>query len=86
MTGIEDSTQLFSQAATLLLVGMVFVFGFLSLLIFVIKFFIAPLALRFPDSISQPKYDRKIKSSNSEHSAIVAAISIAINKYRQKNK
>ena len=86
MTGIEESTQLFSQAATLMLVGMAFVFGFLSLLIFVIKVFISPLATRYPDPTPVINKDNTNTSSCTEDSAIVAAISVAINQYRKKHK
>lgn len=80
MTELDASTELFSQAAVLLMVGMGFVFAFLSLLIFVIKFVISPLATRFPDSIPNKKQE-----SNASSSAVIAAISVAVNKYRQKH-
>ncbi len=88
MTGFDASTELFSQAVVLLMVGMGFVFAFLSLLIIVIKVFISPLGIRFPD----PAPPMKNKSSNfgnesnKDSSAIVAAISAAIRQYRQKHK
>ncbi len=85
MPEIDTSTQLFSQAAVLMLVGMGFVFAFLSLLIFVIKFIITPLATRFPDPVPQVKNTNKSLESGNK-SAIVAAISVAIHQYRQKHK
>ncbi len=54
MVDIEVSTQLFSQAATLMFVGMGFVFAFLGLLIVVIRFFITPLAKKYPDKVADP--------------------------------
>ncbi len=81
MQSIETSTQLFSQAATLMVVGMVFVFGFLSLMILVIKFLITPLAKRFPDI--EPVVKKSTTDSSNEESAIVAAITIAVTKYRK---
>jgi len=82
MTGTEASTQLFSEAATLMFVGMGFVFVFLSLLIIVIRIFITPLAKRFPDAIPQTKK----MPNNTEDSAVIAAITVAVNQYRKKHQ
>ena len=84
MADLEVTSQLFSQAATLMLVGMGFVFAFLGLLILVIRFFIAPLAKKYPDKV--PQKSKPNNSSNTEQSAIVAAITVAINKYRNQHK
>jgi len=84
MTDFDVSTLLFSQAAVLMMVGMGFVFAFLSLLIVVIKLVISPLAIRFPDPV--PAVKNTSTKPNTESSAIVAAISVAIKQYRQKNK
>jgi oxaloacetate decarboxylase gamma subunit len=80
MTEIDASTQVFSQAAILMMVGMGFVFAFLSLLIVAIKFLIAPLATRFPDLEPPNKVNH-----HKESQAVVAAISAAIKQYRQKH-
>ncbi len=80
MTEIDASAELFSQAAVLLMVGMGFVFAFLSLLILVIKWVISPLASRFPDPIPANDNDNKQKPA-----AVIAAISAAISQYRQKH-
>ncbi len=80
MTEIEAATELFSQAAVLMMVGMGFVFAFLSLLILVIKFLISPLATRFPDPV-EPAH----KDSSHQPTAVIAAISVAINKYRKNH-
>lgn len=80
MTALDATTQLYSQAAVLLMVGMGFVFTFLALLILVIKYLISPLSLRFPDSVPQQKQDRQTDP------AVIAAIGIAISKYRQKHQ
>ncbi len=87
MTEIDASTQLFSQAAVLLMVGMAFVFVFLSLLIVIIKWFISPLGNRFPDPLSPVKSigNKKSPDANNETARIAAAISVAINQYRKKN-
>ena len=84
MQSIETSTQLFSQAATLMVVGMVFVFGFLSLMILVIKFFITPLAKRFPDV--EPEVKKTTTNSSTSQTEVVAAITVAVNKYREKHQ
>lgn len=84
MQSIETSTQLFSQAATLMVVGMVFVFGFLGLMILVIKFLITPLAKRYPDI--EPEVKRPTQANSTNDSAIVAAITVAVNKYRKSHQ
>ena len=88
MTDFDASAQLFSQAAVLLMVGMGFVFAFLSLLIMVIKVLISPLGSRFPDSAPAVKNNAANSSNGMKKntSATVAAISAAIKQYRQKHK
>lgn len=83
MTDIEASSQLFTQAATLMLVGMAFVFVFLGLLIVVIKVFISPLAKRYPDKV--PETIQRNPPTTNDQSAVVAAITVAISRYRQKH-
>ncbi|MCF6320115.1 MAG: OadG family protein, partial [Proteobacteria bacterium] len=83
MQSIETSTQLFSQAATLMVVGMVFVFGFLSVMILVIKFLITPLAKRFPDH--EPVVKKSNANQSKGHSAVVAAITVAVKQYRKNH-
>ncbi len=79
MTEIDVTSQLFMQAAMLMLTGMGFVFAFLSLLIAVIKFLITPLASRFPDDVSPA-------SSNPEPANhVIAAITAAVKQYRQQH-
>jgi len=85
MTDIESSSQLFSQAATLMVVGMGFVFAFLGLLIVVIKLLISPLAQKYPDKIPQKTQKTQPDKTTKNHSEIVAAITAAINRYRQKH-
>jgi oxaloacetate decarboxylase gamma subunit len=84
MQSLDISTQLFSQAATLMVVGMAFVFAFLGLMIFVIKFLITPLAKKFPDVEDGPKKTAQLEKN--QKASIVAAITIAVNKYRQKHQ
>ena len=84
MNELDLTSQLFTQAATLMLVGMGFVFAFLGVLILIIRFFIAPLAKRFPDKV--PHTIQSENTSNQDNSAIVAAITVAINKYRHHHK
>jgi oxaloacetate decarboxylase gamma subunit len=82
---MENSTDLFYQAATLMLVGMGFVYAFLGLLIVVIKTVIAPLAEKFPDLIvATPTANRA--QSNQQSKPVVAAISAAISQYRKVHK
>ena len=84
MTDFDLSAQLFSQAAVLMMVGMGFVFAFLSLLIVVIKIMISPLATRFPDPVAPIK--KKPSTSNADSASIIAAISAAVSQYRNKYK
>jgi len=79
---LEGSSDLFYQAATLMLVGMAFVYAFLSLLIIVIKTLIAPLANRFPDPIPQPARVSP-SDNNQQNESIIAAISAAVTQYRR---
>ncbi len=82
MPDIEVSNQLFTQAAMLMFVGMGFVFAFLGLLIVVIRYFISPLAKRFPDKVTTTTTN----ISNNQDTAVIAAITGAINNYRKKHK
>ena len=70
-----------------MLVGMGFVYTFLSMLIVVIKFLIAPLATKYPDPEPKARPIRMTSSSENESStAIVAAISVAVSQYRKKHQ
>jgi oxaloacetate decarboxylase gamma subunit len=83
---LEDSTSVFYEAATLMLVGMAFVYAFLSLLIVVIKTIIAPLGVRFPDPVVAPKAPQPVAPTHNQNDqSIVAAISAAVTQYRNKN-
>jgi oxaloacetate decarboxylase gamma subunit len=86
MADLDSSSQLFSQAAVLLMVGMAFVFAFLSLLIVVIKLLITPLGLRYPDSAPKQAKTKANNQLNNESSAVVAAISVAVKKYRERQQ
>ena len=86
MTDIEASSQLFSQAATLMVVGMGFVFAFLGLLIVVIKLLISPLAKKYPDKTPHDAQKTRSNKTTKDHSQIVAAITVAISRYRQKHQ
>ncbi|MEZ5472425.1 MAG: OadG family transporter subunit [Marinicella sp.] len=77
---LDASTQLFSQAALLMVTGMGFVFAFLSLLILVIKFVITPLAIRFPDEAKT-----SVSNNNEPPTQVIAAITAAIKQYRRKH-
>ncbi len=71
-----------------MLVGMGFVYGFLSLVILVIKVVIAPLAKRFPDEIptAQRTRDTQVstKASSTTDDTVVAVIAAAVSRYRNK--
>lgn len=90
MTAGSVSSQLI-EAATLMLVGMVFVFAFLSLLIVGVKL-IARFCEAFPgEPETQPSLKRSpVKSSpasaQENDRGVVAAISAAVHMHRQSNK
>jgi len=79
---VQASAEVFYQAATLMVVGMCFVFSFLGMLIVAIKTLIAPLAKRYPDPI--PEQTNTANSGQQQPTAVVAAISAAITQYRSK--
>jgi len=78
---VQESTDIFYQAATLMFVGMCFVFVFLGMLILAIKILIAPLASRFPDPIPENN-----NNTDQQSTPVVAAITAAISQYRNKHK
>ncbi|TLU64894.1 oxaloacetate decarboxylase subunit gamma [Thalassotalea litorea] len=85
---MENIAETFIEAGTLMVVGMVFVFAFLSLLIVAIKV-LAKIATNFPDAKVPEKLPRQISSNTTREgevpATVVAAISSAISQYR-KNK
>lgn len=85
---MENLTQLFIDAGTLMLAGMVFVFAFLGLLIIFINQVLVKLAIKFPDPVNQNSRKKaKVKTSEQDGVSpqIVAAISSAVSQYRQKH-
>lgn len=85
---MEHLNQLFIEAGTLMLAGMVFVFTFLGLLIIFINTVLTKLAIKYPDATSQSNSQRVAKKVNTTQGLspnIVAAISGAVNQYRQQH-
>jgi len=86
---MDTLSQLFIEAGTLMLAGMVFVFAFLGILVIIINLVLAPLANKYPDPVAQAVTRTTInkKTDNDGVSpSVVAAISAAISQYRQKHK
>lgn len=75
-------SDLLMEAANLMLIGMVAVFSFLLLLVFVVKL-ISAVMLRFFPAKVVTKAVRK-HSGNGTSPAVIAAISSAIHQYRQQ--
>jgi oxaloacetate decarboxylase gamma subunit len=82
---ISVMEELFIEAALLMVVGMVFVYAFLGLLIFVIKWGIAPLSTKFEKASEPVNMPSASQPAQGIQPSVVAAISVAITRYRQKN-
>ena len=86
---MDNLTQLFTQAGTLMLAGMVFVFAFLGLLVVFINTVLVKLAKTYPDPIIQRNSPRNLTNKKESHDgvspSIVAAISSAVTQYRQQH-
>lgn len=75
--------QLLLEAANLMFIGMVAVFAFLLLLVFIVQL-ISKIMLRY---FPQPQLEKALSADNAEHkpsAAVVAAISGAIHQYRKQ--
>ena len=87
---MDHLNHLFVEAGTLMIAGMVFVFTFLGLLIVFINTVLVSLAKKYPDVVAQSANSRVIKSNDKQSDSIppsiIAAISSAVNSYRQQNK
>ncbi|MFT5813432.1 MAG: oxaloacetate decarboxylase gamma subunit [Psychroserpens sp.] len=86
---MENLQQLFIEAGTLMLAGMVFVFTFLGLLIVFINVVLVKLAKKYPDAIVESRASSKRNNNKQDGKgvspAVVAAISSAVKQYRQQH-
>ena len=85
---MDSLTQLFVEAGTLMIAGMVFVFAFLGLLVLFINLVLAKLAVAFPDPVVPIKTNQKnnkINRADTVSPKVVAAIGAAVKQYRQKH-
>ena len=86
---MDNLNQLFVEAGTLMLAGMVFVFAFLGILVVFIKQVLVRLAEKFPDPAVQatPRKPATLKNENPTGISpqIVAAIGAAVKQYRNKH-
>ncbi|MCS4307792.1 oxaloacetate decarboxylase gamma subunit [Rheinheimera pacifica] len=76
-------TELLWEAASLMLIGMVAVFAFLLLLVFVVQILSAVMQRYFPAKTAD-KTTRVESVSSGPSPAVIAAISGAIHQYRQQ--
>lgn len=86
---MESLSQLFTEAGTLLLAGMIFVFAFLGLLVVFIKVVLSPLGVKFPDAQPVARKPAKPKGAGKKagiDSGTVAAIGAAVSQYRKQNQ
>ena len=91
---MEHLKQLFVEAGTLMLAGMVFVFVFLGMLIIFINVVLTRLAVKFPDAVIQTRRAQS-KSGRSNQKLtqkvdgispnVVAAITSAVTQYRKQH-
>ena len=75
--------ELLREAASLMLIGMVAVFAFLLLLVFVVQILSMVMQRYFPVKPTE-KTARAESGSNGPSPAVIAAISGAIHQYRQQ--
>jgi len=84
----ESVTSLLFEAGSLMLIGMVFVFSFLGLLIVGIHL-IARFCEAFPGEVQEPPVSVKKNSQATQPGIdgnVIAAISAAIHTHRQRSK
>ncbi|TRX55796.1 OadG family protein [Thalassomonas sp. M1454] len=83
---MENLSSVFAEAGILMIVGMGFVFAFLSILIVAINI-LAKLSIKFPDPVPQVRRPKTVANvdSGAVSPSVVAAISTAVAQYR-KNK
>lgn len=88
---LEHLHELFLEAGTLMLAGMVFVFSFLGLLVIFINTVLAKLALKYPDAIVQSKPQSNTSRKGNKNAvkvispSTVAAITSAVTQYRKQH-
>jgi oxaloacetate decarboxylase gamma subunit len=86
---MEHLNQLFIEAGTLMLAGMVFVFAFLGLTIVFINVVLKRLAIKFPDAVIQIRSTRSNQKTKQNVDGIspnvVAAITSAVTQYRKQH-
>ena len=84
---MEEVTQQFIEAGTLMIAGMIFVFAFLGLLVVFINSVLVRLAEKYPDPVpaasARPR-QTKVKDGDISPN-IVAAISAAVTQYRRQH-
>ncbi len=79
---MTDLGSVLMEAATIMITGMVVVFVFLSILIFLVQL-LAKIAPADPEVVNTPA-QVAVKSSDTVQPEIVAAIAAAVNQYRQR--
>ena len=84
---MEQITQQFIEAGTLMIAGMIFVFAFLGLLVVFINSVLARLAEKYPDPVpaASARPARPAKQDGEISPNVVAAISAAVTQYRRQH-
>ena len=81
--------NLMSEAASLMLVGMGFVFIFLNILVFVTSFMSKLVNQFYPEPIVEPAPDISVSQTNTgsiDDAQLIAVISAAVSQHRSKYK
>ena len=75
--------ELLLEAASLMLIGMVAVFAFLLLLVFIVQLISTVVLRYFP--VKAAEKAARVDSNSGPSPAVIAAISTAIHQYRQQH-
>lgn len=83
---MTDIGSLLEQAATLMATGMLVVFAFLTILVYLVRLMSSLVPEEVPQSITPPIQNSQVQQSSPTVSPkVVAAISAAVHKYRNSN-
>ncbi|NOH82026.1 oxaloacetate decarboxylase subunit gamma [Vibrio sp. RE86] len=79
---MDNIGSLLVDAATLMLTGMVVVFIFLTILVYLVRLMSKLVPEEVPEPIATPNQNNKVQSPSAVSPNVVAAISAAVHQYR----